>query len=61
MTHAVDKIDLDHPKCNPFSYFTQTAYNIFRQKIKNEKKFLSIKADARERFFRDNEDYRPKK
>lgn len=40
---AVDKINLDLPNCNPFSYFTQTAYNIFRQKIKKEKKFACIK------------------
>ena len=36
---GVDKINPDHPKCNPFAYFTQIAYNIFRQKIKNEKRY----------------------
>ena len=33
LSHAIDKIDLDHPNCNPFSYLTQTCYNVFRQKI----------------------------
>lgn len=38
LTHSLSGIDLSHPKCNPFSYLTQTAYNVFRQKIKKEKR-----------------------
>ena len=51
ITHAIDRIDLTHPKCNPFSYITQTAYNVFRQRIKNEKKFQKVKDCVRERYF----------
>jgi hypothetical protein len=51
ITHAIDKIDLSHPKCNPFSYITQTAYNVFRQRIKNEKKFQKAKERMREEFY----------
>ena len=48
LSHAIDKIDLDHPNCNPFAYLTQCAYNVFRQKIKNEKKFMNAKQKLRE-------------
>jgi len=51
ITHSIDRIDLTHPKCNPFSYITQTAYNVFRQKIKNEKKYQKAKESIRERYF----------
>ena len=43
LTHSLDGIKLDLPNCNPFSYITQTAYNVFRQKIKKEKKFTEFK------------------
>jgi len=51
ITHAIDKIDLSHPKCNPFSYITQTAYNVFRQKIKSEKKQQRAKEELRDKFY----------
>lgn len=51
ITHSIDRIDLSHPKCNPFSYITQTAYNVFRQRIKNEKKFQKAKECIREKYF----------
>ena len=44
----MDKIDPNHPKCNPFAYFTQIAYNCFRQRIKNEKKYGLTKQKLRE-------------
>lgn len=44
---GVDKIDPNHPKCNPFSYFTQICYNSFRQKIKSEKKYNLTKQKYR--------------
>ena len=47
----MDRIDLTHPKCNPFSYITQTAYNVFRQKIKNEKRFQKTKEYMKDRYF----------
>lgn len=43
LTHSLDGIKLDLPNCNPFSYITQTAYNVFRQRIKKEKKFTEFK------------------
>ena len=61
ISHSLDRIDLTHPKCNPFSYLTQTAYNVFRQKIKSEKRFAQTKMKLREQFLEDNEDFRPKK
>lgn len=48
LTHSLDRIDLNHPKCNPFSYITQTAYNVFRQRIKHEKRFMMAKQNLRD-------------
>jgi len=47
LTNAIDRINLDHPKCNVFAYLTQTAYNVFRQKIKSEKKYANTKTQLR--------------
>ena len=55
LSHAIDKIDVDHPNCNPFSYLTQTCYNVFRQKIKNEKKFMKAKQKLREEVYNEFE------
>ena len=52
---GLDKIDLNHPNCNVFSYFTQIAYNSFRQKIKNEKKFMKAKQHLREAVYNEFE------
>ena len=58
ITHGVDKINLDLPNCNPFSYFTAIAYNQFRQKIKRQKRYQLIKQRVRDevytQFERDN-------
>ena len=51
ITHSIDRINLNHPKCNPFSYFTQTAYNVFRQKIKSEKKQQKIREELRNQIY----------
>ena len=48
LTHSLDKIDLSHPKCNPFSYITETAYNVFRQRIKHEKRYAMAKVKLRD-------------
>jgi hypothetical protein len=48
LTNGLDKINPDHPKCNPFGYLTQIAYNCFRQRIKNEKKYCLTKQKLRE-------------
>lgn len=55
ISHGLDKIDLSHPNCNPFAYLTQCAYNVFRQRIKNEKKFMKVKQRLREDFYEDYE------
>jgi hypothetical protein len=55
LSHAIDKIDLNHEKCNPFSYLTQTCYNCFRQRIKNEKKFMKAKQKYREEIYNEFE------
>jgi hypothetical protein len=55
LSHSLDRIDLSHPKCNPFSYLTQTAFNVFRQKIKNEKKFRLAIQNLRDQIFDDLE------
>lgn len=51
ITHGVDKINLDLPNCNPFSYFTQISYNEFRQKIKRQKRYQQIKQRVREQIY----------
>lgn len=51
LTNGVDKINPDHPKCNPFAYFTTIAFNCFRQKIKNEKKYNLTKQRLREEHY----------
>lgn len=48
---GVDKIDPDHPKCNPFAYFTAIAFNVYRQKIKTEKKYGQTKQQLREKYY----------
>lgn len=53
ITHGVDKINLDLPNCNPFSYFTAIAYNQFRQKIKREKRYQQIKQRVRDQIYSD--------
>ncbi len=40
---GINKINLDLPNCNIFAYMTQLCFNSFRQKIKSEKKFSTLK------------------
>lgn len=51
LSHSLDRIDLNHPNCNPFSYITQTAYNVFRQRIKNEKRYMLAKQNLRDKLY----------
>lgn len=53
ITHGVNKINLDLPNCNVFAYFTQIAYNVFRQKIKNQKKYNQTKQRLRQQVYTD--------
>ena len=43
MIEQLDKINLDIPNSNPFSYLTQTCHNKFIAKINEEKKFSKLK------------------
>ena len=51
MVSQMDKINLDHPKCNPFSYLTQTCFNCFRAKINKEKKYSQTKENLKDYYF----------
>ncbi len=42
MVEQINMIDLDHPKCNPFAYLTQTCKNSFKAKWNKEKKFKNV-------------------
>lgn len=43
MVTQIDKIDLNHPKCNPFAYLTQICKFKMIAKISAEKRYQEIK------------------
>lgn len=43
MVEQLDKINIKHPRCNCFSYLTQTCHNKFIAKITEEKKYMRFK------------------
>ena len=51
MIQQIDKIDLNHPKCNPFSYLTMICYHVYITKITKEKKFTETKNDLKDKYF----------
>lgn len=51
MVEQLDKINVDHPKSNPFCYLTQICYNCFVAKINKEKKYQSLKEELKTRCF----------
>ena len=55
MVEQLDKIDLDHPKCNCFSYLTRICHFKFIAKITKEGKFNDMKNDMKEEYFSDLE------
>lgn len=55
MIQQIDKINLDHPKCNCFSYLTQICYHVYIAKIKKEKKYSETKELLKEEYFNDLE------
>ena len=55
MIEQLHKIDLEHPKCNPFAYLTQTCYYKFIAKIASEKKYQKIKESLKDYYFDDFE------
>lgn len=52
---GINKINLDHPKCNIFAYMTQLCFNSFRQKIKSEKKYTMLKTKLSDEIYDDFE------
>jgi len=55
MVQQIHKIDLDHPKCNPFFYLSITCYHVFISKITREKQFENAKNKLCENFFNEFE------
>ena len=51
MVSQIDKIKLNHAKCNPFSYLTQVCHNCYIAKINKEKKYTKTKEMLKDRFF----------
>lgn len=51
MIEQLDKIDLNHPKCNPFSYLTQICHYKFIAKINKEEKFRKTKERLKDHLF----------
>ena len=48
MVEQLDKINLNHPKCNPFSYLTQLCRNCFIAKINKEHRIQNTKENIRD-------------
>jgi len=51
MVEQIHKINLNHPKCNPFSYLTRTCYHVYITKIKKENKFTQMKDEMTNKIF----------
>ena len=51
MVQQIGKINLEHPKCNPFSYLTMVCYHVYIAKIVKEKKFTTAKGNLKVRYF----------
>ena len=51
MVDQIDKINLDHPSCNPFSYLTQQCYWIFVAKINKENKYSKLKETLKDYYY----------
>ena len=47
------KFDVNHPKANPFSYFTQTTHNSLLATLKKEEKQRNIKKEVRQKLWED--------
>jgi hypothetical protein len=43
MIEQLNKLNLDHPKCNCFAYLTQVCYRCFQARIIKEGKFTRLK------------------
>lgn len=48
MVEKIDNCKLDHPKSNPFFFFSRITYNAFRKFVKMSRRRLTAEYDARE-------------
>jgi len=51
MIEQLNKIDLEHPKCNPFAYLTQICHFKFIEKINKEKKYQTMKTRLKDHYY----------
>jgi len=51
MIEQLAKIDLNHPKCNPFAYLTQICHFKFIEKINKEKKYQTLKTKLVDHYY----------
>lgn len=51
MIQQIHKIDLNHPKSNPFSYLTFICYHVYIARIKKEKRYTQTKEDLKDKYF----------
>lgn len=50
MCQQVDRVNLEHPRCNPFSYFTMLVHRKLITSVEKLNKRLKAKNDLMERF-----------
>ena len=55
MVCQLDKINLDHPKCNPFSYLSITCENSMKANLNKESKFKRVKDTLTDYYFEELE------
>ena len=51
MIEQLHKLDLNHPKCNPFAYLTQICHFKFIEKINKEKKYQTLKTRLKDHYY----------
>lgn len=63
MCHQIKMIDLNHPKCNIFTYLTMICYHCFVARINKEKRYQKTKEDVKKEIFNEfmlTENIKPK-
>jgi len=55
MVKQINKIDLSHPKCNPFSYLSTTCENAIKAFFNKENKYNRAKESLTEYYFNEVE------
>jgi len=51
MVEQIDKINLTHPKCNPFSYLTLVCHRCFIARINREHRYQNLKLKLKDKYF----------